>query len=91
MKNNFLTGLTRLGVFAIGITGAFMTTAMGVADSQAFVNGHIQTGNPLSPCALTSEMCDTNVTSDLCRSGVTQVYQLTAPNTCTNLLWKIEP
>ena len=91
MKNNLVKGLTRFGVFAIAITGAFMTTSMGRADVAPFVAGHIQTGNPFNPCQQSSVMCDVQVTSDLCRSGSTQLYQLTAPNACATTLWKIQP
>ncbi|PZR19104.1 MAG: hypothetical protein DI539_15135 [Flavobacterium psychrophilum] len=94
MKNSFFTGLTRLGVFAIAITGAFMTTAMGRADSFAIVNGHLQTGNPFDPCDETSVMCNTETTSEVCRvsNGGAQLYQLnSAPTSCNTTLWKIQP
>ncbi|PZR19103.1 MAG: hypothetical protein DI539_15130 [Flavobacterium psychrophilum] len=91
MKNNFLSGLTRLGVFAIAITGAFMTTSMGTADAPPFVPGHIQTGNPLNPCNQSSVTCDVEETAEVCRSGSTQLYRLTATNTCATTLYKIQP
>ena len=88
MKTKLLKFVLPVAFVAVGLIGAFSTNAMEkkMADSGIVPGYQKINGN----CEITTTNCD-EVHNFLCKtpgSSSVQLYKLTAPNACPEMLWR---
>jgi len=87
MKSKFSKFALPVAFIALGLAGAFTTSAMEKKGADAGIVPGYRKINATT-CEITSTSCD-EVHNFLCKTpGNVQLYKLAAPNVCPDMLWR---